>query len=91
MLKKSKFETDYRDLYRNSEFNIEKLKLAYVIQEIKLWRMGCYELSKYVSDLPKTQLENVYADYVGEDYDALLAKDEMEIAQSTYEPTDETV
>lgn len=67
-LRKSRYETDYRDLYRNSNFDISKLKGAYAIQEIILWRKGCWELSDYVTKLGNHQLENLQTEYFGSDY-----------------------
>jgi hypothetical protein len=86
LLKQSRFETDYRDLKRNTEFNTSKLQLAYVIQMIKIWRMGCQELSHYIANLNNAQVENVIAVYEGADYSEY---EDVEIEKSTYVPTDE--
>lgn len=51
------------------EFDTDKLKRAYAIQEIILWRKGCIELSDYVSRLNESQLKDVTTKYMGEDYE----------------------
>jgi hypothetical protein len=86
ILKQSRFETDYRELKRNTEFNTEKLQLAYVVQMIKLWKMGCQELSQYISSLNNAQLENIVPHYEGTDY---REDDEKQVEMSTYVPTEE--
>jgi len=74
-LKRSKYETDYLDLKRNSEFDIPKLQKAYLIQEILLWRKGCIELSDYVNKLPNNQLEGIETFYLGRDIEEETEKD----------------
>jgi uncharacterized lipoprotein YehR (DUF1307 family) len=68
LMKKSEFETDYRDIKRNTKFDAIKLKAAYAVQKIILWRKGCIELNQWVSTQNNSQLQNVTTDYLGEDY-----------------------
>lgn len=68
VLRKSKYETDFRDLYRNSTLNVTALQGAFAVKELSLWRMGCIELSDFVSKIPNSQLEFVRTNYMGEDY-----------------------
>lgn len=86
LLKQSRFETDYRDLKRNTTFDTSKLQLAYVVSMIKLWKQGCQELSSYIAGLNVNQLENVVSIYEGTDY---TEDEEKVIVKSTYVPTDE--
>jgi hypothetical protein len=86
LLRQSRYETDYRELKRETEFNTAKLQQAYVVQMIKTWKMGCQELSQYISNLNSAQVENVVAEYWGSDY---KEDEEKQIVQSDYVPTDE--
>jgi hypothetical protein len=67
-LKKSEFETDYRDIKRNTTFDPGKLKLAYTVSKILMWKKGCAELNAHVNGLGKSQLENVETKYMGMDW-----------------------
>jgi hypothetical protein len=70
VMRASEIDSNYRQMHRDrSGLDIPKLKLAYVIQKIKLWRQGCQELSDYIAKLSNHEIENVVADYVGEDYE----------------------
>jgi len=68
LLRRSRFDTDYRDLKNGMAFDVGKLQLAYAAQEIILWRRGCMELSDYINRLPNDQLKDLVADYMGEDW-----------------------
>lgn len=68
LLRKSRHDTDYRDLKMNSNFNVMGLRQAYLVQEIILWRKGCIELSDYVSKLPNNQIEGLHTIYMGENW-----------------------
>jgi hypothetical protein len=87
LLRQSRFETDYRDLKRNTKFNTEKLQLAYVVQMIKTWKMGCQELSAYIAGLNSAQVENTVAVYEGRDY--IEDDDSITSPVSDYIPSDE--
>jgi hypothetical protein len=67
-LKKSEFETDYRDIKRNTNFDSAKLKLAYTVSKIIMWKKGCAELTAHVNTLGKSQLENIETRYLGSDW-----------------------
>ena len=69
MIKKSEVETDYRDLHRNSNFDIAALKQSYAVQKLILFKKGCQELSEWAIQLPKDRCENITTDYMGEDYE----------------------
>jgi len=73
-LRRSKFDTDMRDLRRNYNFDVYRLQQAYVSQEIALWKRGCWELSDYVAKLPNDQLKDLETVYMGQDWAEL--KDE---------------
>lgn len=45
-----------------------ELKAHAAVQTILCWKMGCQELSTFVSQLTDAQLENYVTKYVGEDY-----------------------
>ena len=68
MLRRSRSDTDYRDLYRNTTIDVARLQGAYVVQEIILWRKGCIELSDHVSKLSNHQLEGIVTVYMGQDW-----------------------
>ena len=68
LLRKSRFDTDYRDLKMNTSFDVNRLQQAYLVQQIILWRKGCIELSDYVSKTPIDQLKNTSTVYMGEDW-----------------------
>jgi len=92
-LRRSKFETDYRDLYRNSAFDISKLQRAYVVKEIELFRLGCFELNEWVSKQSNDNLANINTVYAGQDWteiDAkeIIVKDTSEIADPDNLETD---
>jgi len=85
-LKKSKYDTDYGDLKRNSTFKVDELKRAYAIQEIILWRKGCIELSDYVSKLPNDQLKDTETLYLGQDWNEL--EENIDLGSQTKEISD---
>jgi len=68
LLQKSEIDTDYRDLYKNSTFSIEKLKLSYVVQKIILWKQGCQELSAWTNSKSNETLKNYTTNYYGQDF-----------------------
>jgi acyl-CoA hydrolase len=65
LLRSSKRETDYREMYRESQFDANKLKVAYVVHELLLFKMGCRELSDHVSKLTNEQLKGLTTNYFG--------------------------
>lgn len=71
-LRSSQYETDYRDLYKNTKFDVEKLKKAYAVQAIILWKKGCAELSDYASKLLPHQLDKIETQYMGETWEDWL-------------------
>jgi hypothetical protein len=68
--------------------DVGKLQLAYVIQEIVLWRKGCAELSEWTTRQNKNQLEDVYTVYVGKDD---VEETIEEAVTETFVPQDEVI
>jgi len=70
LMKRSEYDTDYRDLRYNSNMDVEKLKLSYVVQKIILWKKGTQEISQWAMQQPNDYFtrNNVKLDYIGEDW-----------------------
>jgi hypothetical protein len=60
------------------QFDVGGLQVAWAAQELKLWRMGCRELSEWARTQSPNALDGVTTVYMGEDWEELLAKDERE-------------
>jgi len=67
MLRKSRSESELGKLRKEGNFNVPALQQAYLIQEIKLWKMGCNELNTWVSQRSEAELKNVTTKYMGDD------------------------
>jgi len=75
ILKKSEYETDYRDIYQNSTFDGGALKRAYAVQKITLFKKGCWELTDWVAKQSNQQLDGITTQYFGKDYEEYVEKD----------------
>jgi hypothetical protein len=72
LLRQSEVDTNFSKVRKEktySQDDIEKLRLAYAIQKIVLFKQGCGELSSYINSLADSQLENVVPDYRGTTYE----------------------
>jgi hypothetical protein len=70
LLRNSEVDTGYRQRYREkSDFDLNKLQLAYAVQKIILFKKGCRELTEFANKLNSHELASYCTDYIGSDYE----------------------
>ena len=69
MIRQSLSETDFRALRNEqSKFDLNKLSQAAVVEQFRLWHLGCAELNDYVARLKPEQMVGLTTKFFGEEW-----------------------